>query len=92
MKLTSYIRSYECPQETVEGAIKLFDMCKDMDFVVPGKVGMGVVDKTMKDSEDVYIESLPMFDLHEFGMDYYIKHIEELAKIILTVYTWVTTN
>ena len=69
MNLTSYIRSYECPQETVEGAIKLFEMCKDMDFVVPGKVGMGDVDKTIKDSEDVYLESLPMFPLHEFGMD-----------------------
>ena len=80
MNLTSYVRSYECPQETVEGAIKLFDMCKDMDFVVPGKVGMGVVDKTMKDSEDVYLESLPMFDLHEFGMDYYLKHIEESCQ------------
>ena len=51
MKLTSYIRSYECPQETIEGAIELFGMCKDMDFTVPGKVGMGDVDKTIKDEE-----------------------------------------
>ena len=51
MKLTSYIKSYECPQETLEGAIELFEMCKDMDFVVPGKIGLGTVDKTVKDSE-----------------------------------------
>ena len=80
MNLTSYIRSYECPQETVEGAMKLFEMCKDMDFVVPGRVGLGTVDKTIKDSEDVYIESLPMFAHHEFGMDAFVKHIEEACQ------------
>ena len=80
MNLTSYIRSYECPQKTVEGAMKLFEMCKDMDFVVQGKVGMGTVDKTIKDSEDVYIESLPMFAHHEFGMDAFVKHIEEACQ------------
>ena len=77
MKLTSYIRSYECPQETVEGGIELFKMCKDMDFVVPGKIGMGTVDKTIKDSEDVYLESLPMFAAHEFGIDLYVDHIKD---------------
>ena len=49
MKLTSYIKSYECPQKTIEGALELFEMCKDMDFIVPGKIGMGTVDKTIKD-------------------------------------------
>ena len=72
MQLTSYIKSYECPQETIEGALELFEMCKEMDFIVPGKIGMGTVDKTIKDSEDVYIESLPTFTHHEFGMDCFV--------------------
>ena len=80
MKLTSYIKSYECPQKTIEGALELFEMCKDMDFIVPGKIGLGTVDKTIKDSEDVYIESLPMFAHHEFGMDNYVKHIIKACK------------
>ena len=80
MKLTSYIRSYDCPQETVEGAIELFEMCKDMDFVVPGKVGMGVVDKAIKDSEDVYIESLPMFVQDYRWLRDYVKHIYEACQ------------
>ena len=83
MKLTSYIKSYECPQEPVEGAIKLFEMCKDMDFVVPGKIGMGDVDKAIKDSEDVYVESLPIGEdilRYEFGMDDYVKHINEACQ------------
>ena len=59
MKLTSYIRSYECPPEPIEGALKLFEMCKDMDFVVPGKIGMGDVDKTIKDSCLLYTSPSP---------------------------------
>ena len=83
MKLTSYIRSYECPPEPIEGALKLFEMCKDMDFVVTGKIGMGDVDKTIKDSEDVYIESLPIGEhvlRHEFGMEHYVNHINEACQ------------
>ena len=92
MNLTSYIRSYECPQKTVEGAMKLFEMCKDMDFVVQGKVGMGTVDKTIKDSEDVYIESLPMLPIMSLVWIIMSSTLKNLVKIILTVYTWVTTN